>query len=55
MAKVFLQEVVHHHGEPATIISDRGPQFASTIWGEMCSRPEIDWQMSTAFRAQIDG
>lgn len=33
LAEVFLQEVVHDHRLPLTIISDRGPQFVSTCWG----------------------
>jgi len=38
MAKLFLREMVRLHGLPATIVSDHGPQFASTFWGQICSR-----------------
>jgi len=38
IAKLFLREVVHLHGLPATIVSDRGPQFVSTCWGQIWSR-----------------
>ena len=34
-AELFLQEVVCLHGLPLTIISDRGPQFASTFWQQV--------------------
>jgi hypothetical protein len=37
LAKLFLREVVLLHGLPRTIVSDQGPQFASTIWGQICS------------------
>jgi len=55
LAKLFLWEVVSVHGLRNTIVSDRGPQFASTIWGQICSRHGIDQQMSTAFHPQIHG
>ena len=32
LTRLFSREVVHLHGLPATIVSDRGPQFASTLW-----------------------
>jgi len=55
MAKLFLREIVRLHGLPATIVSDRGPQFASTFWGQICSRLGIDRRMSTAFHPHTDG
>jgi len=42
MGKLFLREVVRLRGLPKTIGSDRGPQFASTFWGQICSRLEIE-------------
>jgi transposase InsO family protein len=54
LAKLFLWEVVCLHGLPKTIVSDRGPQFASTFWGQICNRLGIDRQMSTAFQRQTD-
>jgi len=55
LARWFLREVVRVHGVPKTIVSDRGPQFASTFWGQICSRLGIDWWMSTAFHPRTDG
>jgi hypothetical protein len=55
LARLFLQEVVCLHGLPRTIVSDREPQFASTIWGQICNRLAVDGQMSTAFHPQRDG
>jgi transposase InsO family protein len=55
LAKLFLWDVVCLHGLPKTIVSDRGPQFASTFWGQTCSRLGIDPQMSKAFHPQTDG
>jgi hypothetical protein len=55
LAKLFLPEVVCLHGFPKTIVSDRGPQFASTVWQQICSRLWIDRRMSTAFHPQKHG
>ena len=46
---------MHLDGLPATIVWDRGPQFASSFCGQICSRLGIDRQMSTAFHPQTDG
>ena len=37
------------------IISDRGPQFASTFMGELCKALGIKRAMSTAYHLQTDG
>jgi len=55
LARLFLREVIHLHELPATIVSDRGPQFASMFGGEICSRLGIDRLMSTAFHPHMDG
>jgi len=55
LARYFLQQVVCLHDLTATIALDRGPQFVSTFWGQICSRLGIDRQMSTEFYAQTDG
>ena len=55
LAKLFLREVVPLHGLPRTIVSNRGPQFASTFWRQICSRLGVDQPMSTAFHLQMDG
>ena len=49
-----LTEVVHCHGLPLTIVSDRGPQFASLFWQQVCSQLGIDQRMSTACHPQAD-
>ena len=55
LAKFFLREVVRLDGMPATIVSDRGSQFASTFWGQICTRLGIDRQMSSMFHPHTDG
>jgi len=55
LARLFLRDVVHLHGLPKTIVSDRGPQFALTFWGQICAPLGIDQRMFTAFHSQMDG
>jgi len=55
LAKLFLLVVVRLHGLPKTIVSDRGPQFASTFGGQICNRLGIEQRMSTPFHPQTDG
>ena len=55
LAELFLREVVRIHGLQLTIISDRGPQFASAFCQQMCSWLGIDRRLSTAFHPQTDG
>src|SRR5204863_272426 len=54
LAPMFVQHVWRHHGLPATIVSDRGPQFASEFWGHLCKQLGIERKMSTAFHPQTD-
>ena len=55
VANLFLQHVWKHHGLPQDIISDRGPQFASDFWRQLCSRLGISPRLSTAFHPETDG
>ena len=36
LAAVFVRDVVRLHGIPRSIVTDRGTQFTSTIWTEVC-------------------
>jgi len=53
LATLFVREIFRLHGLSRTIISDRGPQFASGFWKHFCSccRPRL----STAFHPHTDG
>jgi len=55
LADLFLNNIWKHDGLPQTIISDRGPQFASEFWGTICRRLKIDRRLSTAFHPATDG
>ena len=36
-AKLLLFHIIRLHGIPVDVVSDRGPQFASVFWRELCS------------------
>ena len=48
IAKVFIQEVVHLHGIPRSIISDRDPIFMSLFWRELFSLQGSELRQSSA-------
>jgi len=55
LGTLFCDRVFRYHGLPETIVSDRGPQFASHFWRHLCSCLKIDTRLSTAFHPQTDG
>lgn len=52
LAESILRVVVQLHGLPATIVSDRGLQFASVFRGMLCIHFVIEQKMSTAFHPE---
>jgi hypothetical protein len=55
MAQLFISNIYRTHGPPDTIVSDRGPQFISEFWTELCRILGIRLKLSTAFHPQTDG
>jgi transposase InsO family protein len=55
MAQLFIDHVYRSRGAPTTIVSDRGPQFISTFWHELCRILGVKLKLSTAFHPQTDG
>jgi len=54
-ASLVLREVVRLHGIPDQIVSDRGPQFAASIWKEIWTRLGAKTSLSSAYHPQSDG
>ena len=54
-AALFMTNVVRLHGLPATLISDREPQFNNIFWAHTCELLGMDKRMSSAFHPQTDG
>ena len=53
--KLYLFHVWKDHGLLRTIVSDRGPQFASQVMSDLCKRLGISPKLSTAHHPQMDG
>src|SRR6266704_1135274 len=54
-ANSYINDVHKRYGLPTTLISDRGPQFTSKVFEEICKIFGIDHRKSTAFHPQTDG
>ena len=55
LASLFIDNIFRLHGLPNSIISDRGPQFATDFWRYLCTCLGIATRLSTAFHPQTDG
>lgn len=55
VARMFIEHIYRHRGPPMTIVSDRGPQFVSSFWSELCRILGVQLKLSTAYHAQTDG
>ena len=54
-AQLYLDNVWRRTGLPHTVISDRGPQFASKLMQETWKKLNVNQALSTAFHPQTDG
>ena len=54
-ADLYLCHVFKHHGPPADIISDRGPQFVSRFTHTLLESCDIKGNRSTVFHLESDG
>ena len=55
VATIFVQQVVHLHGLPSSLISDRDPIFTSHFWRRLIELLGIRANRSTIFHPQTDG
>ena len=55
LATLFRENIWKLHGLPESIISDRGPQFATQMMKEVNQMLAISMDLSTAFHPQMDG
>ena len=55
VAQTLLEHIFQHHGLPTTIVSDRGTQFVSMLWTEVCRLVKITRRLSSVFHLETDG
>jgi transposase InsO family protein len=55
MAQLYIDHVYRWTGPPDTIVSDRGGQFISEFWNEVCRILGIKLKLSTSHHPQTDG
>ena len=53
-AQLLLQNVWKLHGLPLSLTSDRGPQFISGVWKNLCKILGISANLSTSFHPETD-
>jgi len=58
-AKETVQTILLHvyrlHGRPVDVVSDRGPQFTSVFWKELCAQLGATVSLSSGFHPQYNG
>ena len=55
LAEVILDVVVHHHGLPDSIVTNRGSLFTSKFWSSLCYFLGVKRRLSTTFHPQTNG
>ena len=55
LARLFRDNVWRLHSLPESVMSDRGPQFATELTKELNRMLDIKTKLSTVFHPQIDG
>ena len=54
-AEIFLWNVVHMHGIPRSLISDRDPRFTSSLWRTFCECLAVKHLLTTEHHPQTNG
>ncbi|KAK3544610.1 hypothetical protein QTP86_017724, partial [Hemibagrus guttatus] len=54
-AEALFVHVFWNFGLPEDIVSDRGPQFTSRVWGSLCARLGIGVSLSSSYHPQSNG
>jgi len=55
LADLYIDNILHLHGAPKTIVSDRGPQFIANFWKSFHKDVGTTLDYSIPFHPQTDG
>ena len=55
VATAYLDNVYKLHGNPTSIVSDRGPKFLSNFWQDLFKLQGVTLHLSSAYHPQTDG
>ena len=55
VARLFVEQFVATHGTPQRLLSDRGPNFTSELFREICKLTNTDKVYTTAYHPECDG
>lgn len=54
LARLYMDNMWKLHGLPDAVVSDRGPQFTTPFWTQLCQLLKIQPRLSTAFHPPTD-
>ncbi len=54
-ADLYYRHIWRVYGSPKSIVSDRGSQFTSAFWDELCKLIGVKLKLSSAYHPQTDG
>jgi hypothetical protein len=54
LAELYMSRIVCLHGVPKRIVSDRGTQFTSRLWGKLHESMDTKLNFSSAYHPQTD-
>jgi hypothetical protein len=54
LAELYVDNILKLHGDPRSIVSDRGPQFTAQFWKSLHASMGTELNYSTAFHPQTD-
>jgi hypothetical protein len=54
LAELYMSRIVCLHGVPKSIVSDRGTQFTSRLWGKLHESMDTKLNFSSAYHPQTD-
>ena len=55
VAEIFVNEIVSRHGAPRVLLSDRGSNFLSSLFREVCFLMNTDKIFTSGYRPQTNG